>query len=268
MTSTLDRITVRASRPTASSIFERATNAATQKALDKVASAIPASARKHLPLARKLMSGGVAGLVDAGLDRLFEKVGINGTLLPGGGADGPAALLGGISLADARRLFEEHSSIVFAKRNLFCIRVRNIQGGDPLDINMFATDVSYSGFTAQGDAIQVGSGAFDVVTGSERREMRVTTLDNVHGDVKRWFRERHNAMCRSDGTFGLPIDYVFRVDVLHAFFDEKADGALNGFVDWFVMRPGSIDYEKSRRDDGLEEVQMTFTQWDTFATLT
>lgn len=268
MTSTLDRITVRASRPTASSIFERATNAATQKALGKVASAIPASARKHLPLARKLMSGGVAGLVDAGLDRLFEKVGINGTLLPGGGADGPAALLGGISLADARRLFEEHSSIVFAKRNLFCIRVRNIQGGDPLDINMFATDVSYPAFTVQGDAVQVGTGSFDTVTGSERREMRVTTLDDMQGSVKNWFWERHNAMCHPDGTSGLPVEYVFRVDVLHAFFDERADGATQGRVDTFVMRPGAMDHDKSRRDDGLEEVQMTFTQWDTFATLT
>lgn len=264
---TMDIVTVSGARATRGSIFERATNAVTQIGLSKIAAKIPDSARKHLPLARKFMSGGISGVIDAGLDSLFERAGIGGTLLPGSGATGPSELIGGITLAEARKRFEDFIAVPLAKKNLFCLRIRNIQGGDPLDINMFAIDVSYSGFTIQGDAVHVGSGSFDVVTNSERREMRVTTMDDISGTVKRFCKERHDKMCHPDGTFGLPIDYVFRVDLLHAYIDEEIDGAADAFVDSFVMRMGSLDNEKSRREDGMEEIQLTFVQWDTFAAL-
>lgn len=264
----LDTVRVTATRPTKNSVFERVTNAVTQKALDRAVSKIPKGARKHLPLARALMTGGVTGLIDAGLDGLMEKFGINGTLLPGAAASGPSQLIGGITMADARRLMEDHAATDFAKKNLWCIRVRNIQGGDPLDINLFAIDVSYPGFTVQGDAVQVGSGSFDSVTNSERREMRITTLDDSVGTVRRWFKDRHDAMCHADGTFGLPVEFVFKVDVLHAYISEQIDGAAEAWVDSFVMRPGALDVELSRREDAMQEIQMTFVQWDTFAALT
>lgn len=263
----MDIVKVTSSRSSRGSIFERVTNAVTQKAISKIQSKIPNSARKHLPLARQFMSGGLSGLIDSGLDSLFERFGINGTLLPGMVGNGPSELIGGITLADARKRFEEHSAIPFAKKNLFCLRVRNIQGGDAMDINLFALDVSYSGFSVQGDAIHVGSGSFDNVTASERREMRVTTLDDISGSIKRWFSERHDKMCHSDGTFGLPVEYLFKVDVLHAYIDENVDGAGDAYIDSYVMRVGSLDNELSRREDGMQEVQMTFVQWDTFAAL-
>ena len=256
-------------RPFRDSIFERVTNAVTQRALDKAGSKIPQSARKHLPLARKLLSGGVDGLIGAGLDGLFERFGINGTTLATGVESQPSQLIGGITMAEARRRFEEHvDSVDPAKKNLWNIRVRNIKGGDPLDINLFALDVSYAPFQVQGDAVMVGSGSFDNVTNADRCEMRVTTLDDTSGTVKRWFAERHDTMCHQDGTFGLPIEYLFRVDVLHAYIDEQIDGAAQGWTDSFVMRLGALDFELSRRESGLQEIQMTFVQWDTFANLT
>lgn len=261
-------VKVTGTRTAKSSIFERVTNAVTQKALERANAKIPASARKHIPLARKLISGGLSGAIDSGLDLLFEKIGLRGTMMPGEGLDSPSQLMGGLTMAEARQLFEQHSSNDFAKKNLWCLRVRNIQGGEALDINMFAVDVSYPGFSVQGDAIQVGSGSFDNVTNSERREMRITTLDDSYGSVKKWFKERHSQMCHADGTFGLPIEYVFRVDVLHAFISEQSDGAVDGWVDSFVMRPGMLDFDLSRREDALQELQMTFVQWDTFSAIT
>lgn len=263
----MNAVRVTATRSVKSSIIDRALNAGAQVAIKKVVSKIPASARKHLPLARKLLSGGVSGLIDGALDNLFEKFGINGTLLPGSAAAGPSQLLGGITLQQAKEIFDQSIATDFAKKNLWCIRVRNLQGGTPLDINLFATDVSYPGFTVTGDAVHVGSGSFDTVTNSERREMRVVTMDDTGGSVKRWFAERHDVMCHADGTFGLPIEYLFRVDVLHAFINEETDGAPAGWVDTFIMRPGNMDLDLSRREDGMQEIQLTFVQWDTFAAL-
>lgn len=263
----LSTVNVRNTRTSTSSIFERATNAATQAGLQKIQSKIPASTRKHLPLARSLLTRGVSGLSDALLNRAFERLGINGTLLPGQTMDGPSELLGGLTLAKVRELYDAHSSPEWAKKNLWMLRVRNLKGGSALDINMFATDVSYNAYAVQGDSVLVGSGSFDNVTNSDRTEMRVTTMDNAYGEVKRWFKERHDVMCHPDGTFGLPIDYLFRVDVLQAYCDESVENAQNGLVDTFIMRPGGMDIDLSRREDALQEVQMTFVEWDTFAAL-
>lgn len=263
----LNTIRVNATRSTRSSIIERASSAAAQIAVNKLAAKVPASVRKQMPLARQLLNGNIGGAVDSALDALFQKMGISGTLLPNSVAPGASPLFGGITAQMARDIFEQSRSTEFAKKNLWCLRVRNIQGGEALDINMFATDVSYSSFSVQGDSVHVGSGSFDSVTNSERREMRVSTLDDTYGSVKRWFRERHDRMCNRDGTFGLPIDYVFRVDVLHAFINEEVPGAVQGYVDTYIMRPGSMDTELSRRDDGMQDLQLTFVQWDTFAAL-
>jgi len=265
--SILPTIGVRAPRTSTSSIFERATNAATQVGLQKIQSRIPASTRRHLPLARSLLARGVSGLSDALLNRAFERLGINGTLLPGQAVDGPSELIGGLTLAKVRELHETQSQTEWSKKNLWMLRIRNLQGGSPLDINMFAIDVSYNSYTVQGEAVLVGSGSFDNATNSERVELRVTTMDNAYGEVKRWFKERHDMMCHADGTFGLPVEYLFRVDILHAYCDESVENAQNGFVDTFIMRPGAMDFDLSRREDAMQEIQMTFVQWDTFAAL-
>lgn len=254
-------------RTSTSSIFERATNAATQTALQRLQSKIPKSAQKHLPLARKLLTGGISGFSDALLNQAFERLGLNGTLLPGEAVDKPSKLIGGLTLAKLRELHDTHRGEAWAKKNLWMLRIRNLNGGTSLDINLFAVDVSYSAYAVQGDAVMIGSGSFDNVTNSERTEMRVTTMDNEYGEVKRWFKERHDVMCRADGTFGLPIEYLFRVDVLHAFSDESVEDAETGMKETFIMRPGTMDIDLSRREDAMQEIQMTFVQWDTFAAL-
>jgi hypothetical protein len=43
---------------------------------------------------------------------------------------------------------------------------------------------------------------------------------------------------------------------------------VDGWVDSFVMRPGMLDFDLSRREDALQELQMTFVQWDTFSAIT
>jgi hypothetical protein len=255
------------------SIFDRVATAVTQKAVADIRASTPSKVQKHLPLARKLLFGGVDDFVNAGLDSLLERFGViggAGTRLPGQSKAlrEPTALLGGITLKQARQIFEAHVGLDLAKKNLWCLRITNLSGDMAVDFNMFATDVGYPGFMVTGDAVPVGTGAFDVVTGSERIEMRVATLDDAAGSIKRWFYGLHDRMCLPDGTVGLPGDYLFRVDVMHAFIDERAYGADEALWDTFIMRPGSIEIEKSRRDDAMEELQMTFVEFDTFNALT
>lgn len=246
-------------------IVERLANAVTQKAVSTATAAIPSSVQKHLPLARKLVSGDVDGLINSGLDALFERFGITGT----NGLYGTTPLLGGLTLAEVRKQFEQCIAIEHAKANLFCLKISNLSGSlVAQDFNLFALDVSYSGANVAGNAVEIGCGSFDLVTNSNRHEMRVTTLDDSYGSLKRWFKDRHNRMCHKDGTFGLPPEYLFRVRVMHAFFSDEIQGASAAYSDTYLMRPGSIDYELSRREDQLQELQMTFVQWDTFAALT
>lgn len=255
------------------SIFDRVAQAVTQKAVQKIQTKIPKKIQQHLPLARKLLYGGPEAFVNAGLDLLLERFGVlggAGSRIPGTSPSlrAPTPLLGGITLKQAREIFEQSAAIDFAKKNLWCIRVTNLNGGMDFEFNFFATDVSYTPFTIAGEAVHVGSGSFDTVTNAERVEMRVTTLDDAYGSVKRWFYDRKARMTLRDGTVGLPVDYLFRVEVMHAFPTEQAYGSNEAFWDTYIMRPGGIEIDLSRRDDGLQELQLSFVQFDTFTALT
>ncbi len=249
------------------SIYDRVSNAATQKALSKVR--IPSKLQEQTNVAKALFRGDIDGAIGAGLDNLFLKLGISGTRGAKFGAlTEPTRMLGGLTMKKVKELFERSSATTYAKKNLWLLRISNLKGGiEDADLNLFAVDLSYAPITITGDAVHVGSGSFDLVTNSERVEMRLTTFDDVTGSIKQWFYERHQAMCKRDGTHGLPVDYLFRVTVTHAICDDEVAGAEDAHSDTYIMRVGSLEYDLSRRDDGLTELQMSFVQFDTFTGL-
>ncbi len=251
-------------------IFDRVIAGGTQYAIGQAKSVVPRDARKNLPLARKILTGDVNGIIDFGLNEAFARLGLSGTNGPDGSSTArysQSMLLGGITMREAKKIFDKASQITWAKKNLWNLRITNLKGATPMDVNLFAVDVSYPGFTVQGDKVLVGSGSFDVPTNSDAKEMRITTFDDLGGTMKQWFKERHSKMCHADGTFGLPVDYLFRVDVMHAVISDRALGANMAYVDTYFMRPGSLDNELSRREDGLVELAMSFVEFDTFAGL-
>lgn len=256
----------------AQSIFEQVTAQVYQQQKARV-EAIPVVA-KHLPLARALRGGDAVGTVQEAIRLLLDddKPGRDsGASAGAGGAKPPTIpLLGGITFKRAREIFEQYRATQFAKKNLWFLRIGDIKpkpqgaGQPPLDINLFATDVSYSPVTITGDTVKIGSAQVDNVQGSERVEIKVTTMDDITGAVKRWFEERASRVAHADGTFGLPIDYLMRAEITHACIGPEADGFQVAKTDKFIVRPGSMDYEKSRRDDALEEISFTLVQFDTF----
>lgn len=231
---------------------------------------------KYLPALRTARHGDFSGAlgVAAGVavnDALGKAMGKLTRKLNGGGGGAPAAkppmLLGGITLEKAREIFQKSSSVNFAKKNLFYVSVIDVApgGGELADFNLFATDASYSPVTITGDKVNVGSGVFDVPKTGDSVSLRLTTMDDERGTLKRWFKDRASRVCRPDGTHGLPISYLLRVRIVHAFISDT-DEVPDAFFDEYIMRPGSIEYDLSRRDDALQELQMTFEQFDTFGT--
>lgn len=180
---------------------------------------------------------------------------------------GNHVLSGGLNLHNYAKVMEEFQSIDLARKNLFMFSATNLTTGTSPDMNMFVIDYSYSPFTVRGDAVAVGAGSFDNVTGVEAIRLQVTCMDDVGGSVKTWFKNLKRTMAPGDGTLGLPIEYLIRVGITHAFANDGADNASSAFLDSFVVRPESIQLEGSRRDDGLQELQLSFIQFDTFTNL-
>jgi hypothetical protein len=211
------------------------------------------------------------------------------------------ALMGGISLARAKEIMLQSAGTSYAKKNLFYVSVANVSplslpfetvsaltSGDffsvdtlanmasmavsylnwgSFDFNLFATEVSYSPVTLNGSTMHAGGAAFNILESREPVEMRITTLDDSVGSLKNWFRKKSNVMVLPGGALGLPISYLLKIRVTHSFIEDDADGAGDAYYDEFIMRPVSLDTDLSRREDGLQELHMTFTQFDNFTTM-
>ncbi|WMC11771.1 hypothetical protein PU634_05230 [Oceanimonas pelagia] len=169
-------------------------------------------------------------------------------------------LYGGISPGEARQIHSEATTTGKAKKNLFLVKVSSLLQGDfSRQFNLFCVDIEHTPFIVSGDKFKVGAAFVDMPNASEVDELRITTLDDKRGTMKRWFEDHAAAVAARDGTVGVPGQYAITFTIEHAFV-----GELGGFKGKGLFRPVSYDVSLSRRDDALEEIQMTFTQIDTF----
>lgn len=233
---------------------------------------------KYIPLQAQRMinvGGGAIGDImqgnweGAGL-RILDS-GLLNDLLPGMGGvasqamywGSPTPLLGGISPTEARNIYEDMRSQRFAKKNLWLLEVSSRLKGDMSQrFNLFATEVEYEPFIITGEKRRVGGAVIDAVQGSEPVELRLTTIDDQQGTLKRWFAAHHGAASARDGTVGVPDSYAITIKVVHAFITRGSN--RGGYEDIGLFRPVNMAVSLSRREDGLEEVQMSFSQLDTF----
>lgn len=175
----------------------------------------------------------------------------------------PTPLFGGISPTEARQIYDQMRGERLAKRNLWLIEVSSRLAGDMSQrFNLFATEVEYSPFIVTGDKRRIGGAVIDVVQGAEPVELRITTLDDQHGSLKRWFAAHHSAAAARDGTVGVPDSFAITFKVVHAFITRGSN--RGGYEDIGLFRPANLDLSLSRREDGLSEIHMTFSQLDTF----
>ena len=237
---------------------------------------------KHIPIqaqrAINVGAGAVGDLMNgdwnsAGL-RVLDS-GLLNELLPGfgGGVASQVAywgaatpLLGGISASEAKRIYDQVRNERLAKKNLWLLEVTSRLGGGGMNMpgrfNLFATEVEYAPFIVAGDKHRVGGAVIDAVQGAEPVELRMTTLDDQAGSLKKWFAAHHGAAAPRDGTVGVPDSFAITIRVVHSFI--TAESNRGGYEDIGLFRPVNLDVSLSRREDGLQEVQMTFSQLDTF----
>lgn len=251
----------------ASGMAGRLTSAAASKAVNRFMSP---SMQKYAVLGAgvgtdlasgNLLGAGMRVLNSGVLDGLFGGVIGNarywGTATP---------LLGGISPAEASRIYQEAKDEQYARKNLFLLDITSALGGGaynmPDRFNLFATEIDYSPCVISGESQKVGGANVDGVLGNEPVEVRITTLDDAQGTLKRWFGAHHAAAAARNGTVGEPAKYAITIRILHAVCDES--NASDPFEVLGIFRTGNLDVSLSRREDGLEELQMTFVQLDTF----
>jgi len=182
---------------------------------------------------------------------------------------GKLPLLGGITLAEAERIAAEVQATNYSKKNLWYLELGDwapVDGYEDIShsFNMFATDVSYSPWTITSEGKNIGMGVMDAPTSSERTELRITTYDDARGTIRGWFDAKCAKVAHPDGTLGLPIEYLVSINIVQSATDEIGGALFGSYQQKFVMRCSTIEYELSRGEDGLQQIQMTFTEFDTF----
>lgn len=192
----------------------------------------------------------------------------------------PTPLFGGISPSEAKQIYNAFAALQLAKKNLFLVEISDYDvdsdfftsGADALytpgsrAFNLFVTDIEYAPATISGDKHRIGSASLDSVGGFEPVEMRISAIDDIIGTIKSYMRGKCRLVTNSDGTVGIPKKYLVRVRVLHSFITDESIPNGGYYADNFVMRPVSVSSSLSRREDAVQEVQLTFTQFDTFVT--
>ncbi|MFM0608671.1 hypothetical protein PQR05_29495 [Paraburkholderia sediminicola] len=236
---------------------------------------VPGAAGKYGGAISKALSGDFLG---AGIDAI-RQTGVGKTvneLLHGSvGTDLawdalPNPLLGGITPFEAQQIVQKMQSTAYAKKNLYFLEVVDFDqrvgmlGASSGIFNFFCTAISITPPHLTGEAHSIGSGAMDSLTGMERGEIRITTLDDADGQIKRWFNLRKRRAALPDGTFGVPSDYLVLIRILHAALNDEVMAMYGGYEEIYVARPVSLETELSRADDGLQEIQLAFSQFDTF----
>ncbi|MEN9868933.1 MAG: hypothetical protein RL748_4523 [Pseudomonadota bacterium] len=178
-------------------------------------------------------------------------------------------LLGGISMRELESLAQEALQVNYAKKNLFFISIEDDnppnQGGDISHaFNLFCTDVAFGPSTITSETKNIGMAVMDVPTGSERTSFRITTYDDANGTIKRWFTAKCEQVAHTDGTIGLPNEYVFTLSITQAASDAISSALFGGLTSSFRVRAATMEIDQSRSEDAPEQVQMTFEQFDTF----
>lgn len=169
-------------------------------------------------------------------------------------------LYGGITPSEAKQIYQQALEARRAKKNLFLIKVQSALAGDfSHEFNMFCTDIEKGSREVSGGKVRAGGAQIDTLTQTEPRTVRITTMDDRAGTLKRWFEAHISAVAAQDGTFGVPGEYAVVITVQHAFV-----GDVGGFTGSILCRAQSMEGGLSRREDALEELQMSFTQLDTF----
>jgi hypothetical protein len=207
--------------------------------------------------------------------KLFGALSIADSLFGKPFADTPLESIGYLTPNQVKEFSAKIKAAGPAKKSIFYVRITDgnspkLPYGDKSTatgvFDLLVLDVTYSAVTLTGERVNVGSGSMDKLTGSEATEVQITTMDDKAGTLKRWFDAKASQATHDDGTFGLPSEYVVNIEIVHgvASPETKAKPMVKPYSRSFKVRPVSCSHELSKREHDPCEIQMTFTQLDTW----
>lgn len=178
----------------------------------------------------------------------------------------PTPLFGGISPTEARTIMRDSQGLGLHKSNLFLVEISFANSYQtvtelPPRFNLYVTGVLYAPQSLGGDAYNVGAAVLNSVKNTAAVELKITTLDDQHGTIKKWFKSQCALSAHSDGTVGVPYNYVCRIKVLYG-VSRKLVIAPYEDIGWF--KPTKLEAKLSRASDGMEELTLSFLQTESF----
>ena len=197
------------------------------------------------------------GLKTFGLNA-FDNVGL---------ADNALQHMGNLSIRQVWENYKLMNVDDLSRKNFFVLEINDRShsaptsgGGIHSQFNLLTTQLSFNSVDIQGEAIPIGAVEMDKPSANSRTTLSMNVFDDAHGTIKRWAENKAHMIAASDGTFMPPAYYVF--DVRIVFGTNIPDE--NYYEQIYTMRMQTMPHELSRNDKGIEELQMTFTQTDTF----
>lgn len=175
--------------------------------------------------------------------------------------------MGNLSIWQAWQNYKLMNVDGLSRKNFFVLEINDRTSGAPTSngnrhsqFNLLCTSLSFTSFDIQSEAVQMGSVELDKPSANAKTTLNLTVLDDEFGTIKRWAERKAQMIAASDGTFMPPAYYVFEVRIV--FGSNIADSAF--YEQIYLMRVQTLPHELSRTEQGLEELQLTFTQTDTF----
>lgn len=92
--------------------------------------------------------------------------------------------------------------------------------GAPDDWDLYCKEVTHTPIELETNSKRVGAHYLNYLNGSQTLPMSFTMRDNENGDIHAWFEEWVGQVVHSDGTWGVPIDYLRTVKL----FGRTRDG--------------------------------------------
>ena len=182
-------------------------------------------------------------------------------------ADNSLQHMGNLSIRQVWENYKLMNVDELSRKNFFVLEINDrsnsapTSGGDiHSQFNLLATQLSFNSVDIQGEAIQIGAVEMDKPSANSRTTLSLTVMDDQYGTIKRWAENKAQMIAASDGTFMPPAYYVFDVRIM--FGTNVADESY--YEQIYTMRMQTMPHELSRHDKGLEELQFTFAQTDTF----
>lgn len=159
--------------------------------------------------------------------------------------------------------YQEFIALSRVRKNHFIVQMESkLAGNFSEKLNLFVTDADLNPMNISGEKHRVGGAFVDSPTGAEATEVRLTTMDDKQGTIKRWFEQHCAAVAASDGTFGVPANYAITIRVLHGVVD--GEDVTSAFVNKGLYRAANYEVQLSRREQAMQEVTLTFSQLDSF----